>query len=115
MSQLREFFLGKSEFKTAEEIIAAVRNYKDFDTEVENITTAEALLIFQTSTQQTWLVATNARLYCVLDDINKSFTRAQWAIPKDQLVANGEVTASISTHDRSIRTGLLDIGPRHNW
>jgi hypothetical protein len=110
----REFFLGSSDFKSADEIIRLVAEYPSILPQ-EDLTGAEALLIFQTSKQQTWFVAGTRGLYCVLDDLNKSFTRVQWMIPFDRLITDGKKILSLATHDYTERTGLLDIGDRHNW
>ena len=112
---LREFLLGRGEFKTADQIIEVVREHSAFNPQREDAAEAEALLIFQTSKQQTWLVATKARLYCVLDDLGKSFTRVQWTMPAEELVSDGEVTVGISTRDKTERTGRLDIGEHRGW
>ncbi|HKV23157.1 MAG TPA: hypothetical protein VJN93_01070 [Candidatus Acidoferrum sp.] len=112
---LRKFFLGRGEFKSPSEIIQTVRESPDFDSQRENLANAEPLLLFQTSKQQTWLVATAARLYCVLDDLRRSFPPVRWSINKDNLVAAGQVTVNISARDSNDRTGLLNIGPRSNW
>jgi hypothetical protein len=115
-SSVREFFLGKVEFKTSDEIIETVRQHRDFDPQHENLDSAEAILIFQTSKQQTWLVATNLRLYCVLDDLEKSSTRVQWSIPIEKIAdKNGQLKINVQTRDKTERTGLLDIGERRNW
>jgi hypothetical protein len=106
--------LGKGEFKTSEKIIATLRDHKDFNPDTEDLSKAEAILIFQTSRQQTWLVATGSRLYCVLDDLDKSSTRVQWSVPIEKLADNtGKLR--IATRDKTERTGLLDIGERRNW
>lgn len=115
MSTVREFLLGRDEFKTADQIIEIVAKSPFFDPQREDTAHAEALLIFQTSKQQTWLVATQAQLYCVLDDLGKSFTRVQWAVPKEKLVADGKITVPISTSDKTEKTGRLNIGERRNW
>jgi len=112
---IRKFFLGTDEFKSPEEIVELIRTSAECDSQQEDIASAEALLIFQTSKQQTWLVATRSRLYCVIDDLNKSFTRVQWAISADTLVAGDTLAVEITTRSRSGRTGLLNIGPRRNW
>lgn len=70
----------------------------------------DALLLFRTRVQRTWIVATNKRLFCVLDD---SETRAssrliQWSLPLDK-------AGSIRVRSHKPRTGLLDIGPRTHW
>ena len=110
----REFFLGSSEFKSAEEIVKLVGEYPSI-LPGESLTDAETLLIFQTSQQQTWLVAAAKGLYCVLDDLNKSFTRVCWVIPLDKLIGADNKIVGLATHDKTEKTGLLDIGDRRNW
>jgi hypothetical protein len=112
---VRSFFLGQSGFASAAQIREVIRQSVNFDPSVEKIADAEGLLIFQTSKQQTWLVATRARLYCVLDDAGKGFTKIQWSTPARQLVSGGSVVAPISTHSMNERTGLVDIGDHRNW
>ena len=68
------------------------------------------LLIFSTSKQHTWLVATPVSLVCVLDDVRKEVPRIQWSMPIDQAKQ-----AEIAARSSSERSGLLDIGPRTNW
>jgi hypothetical protein len=115
MSEVRNFFLGRGEFKSLKEIIEIVRQSPKFDRNHEDAASAEALLIFQTSKQQTWLVATRARLYCILDDLRRSSTRVQWVLSANDLVAEGNITAPILAKDKNQRTGLLNVGPRRNW
>lgn len=115
---VRKFFLGQPEFKSPQEIIELVAESPQFDSQQESAQQAEGLLIFQTSRQQTWIVVTRLRLYCVLDDIGKGFTRVQWAIPREQCVANEQVTLPVEAHERgepSDRSGLVDIGGHRNW
>ena len=107
MNSFREFLLGRSEFKSPNEIIAIASTTDDIP--------AEALLIFQTSRQQTWLVATKRDLICVLDDLNKGFTRVQWRIPKESILTEGAVKIEMRTRSKTEKTGLLDIGERRNW
>ena len=112
---LKTLFLGGGEFKSPSDIIRVVPvDATDFDPQ-EDIDHAASLLIFQTSKQQTWLVATDKRLYCVLDDLPLSFTRVQWSMSKDILTSGGDVTVSIGTRDKTDRTGLLDIGKHTGW
>lgn len=112
---LRKFFLGRGELKSPIEIIAAIRESPDFDPRKEDIADAEALLIFQTSKQQTWLVATRTRLYCVLDDLRRSFRPVRWSLGAERLTRNGLLTVEISERPNTERTGLLDIGERRSW
>jgi hypothetical protein len=112
---VRKFFLGQDEFKMPSEIAARITEARAFNPHVEDAKSAEPLLIFQTSKQQTWLVATKARLYCVLDDLPRGFTRVQWSMNADTLVEDGKVIIPISTRDKTDRTGLLDIGMHRGW
>jgi hypothetical protein len=113
---VREFFLGRGQFKSADEVAETVRQSKNFDDSEEDPSNAGALLIFQTSKQQTWLVATRKRLYCILDDLGRAFTRVEWSMPRKKLVAQGNLLVRIKARDRTGRTGLVDIGDEHcNW
>lgn len=114
-NSIRQFFLGRGDFKSANEIIAIVRSQAADESESEGGERSDALLIFQTSKQQTWLVATRRALYCVLDDLHKGFTRIQWTLPADKLVGRSGMIAQISTSDKSEKTGLLHINGHRNW
>src|SRR5260221_14496595 len=63
------------------------------------------LLIFSTSKQHTWLVATARSLVCVLDDVRKEVPRIQWSMPIEETRG-----APIRAGSYSDRRGLLDIG-----
>jgi len=108
--------LGRRNFKTKGEIIEFVKNSKNYNPKKEFLDDSEALLIFQTSNQQTWLVSTKERLYCILDDIRKDKPNINWSVPKERLTTEDKVNVEIKIRDKSERTGLLDIGPNHrNW
>ncbi len=110
------FFTGRTDFETEEGIKRFITNSKRFSADAEDPTTAEALLIFQTSKQQTWLVSTSERLYCILDDRRKDQPHINWHIPKQQLVTGQEVSIELAARDRSAQSGLVDIGRKHrNW
>jgi hypothetical protein len=64
------------------------------------------LLIFSTSKQQTWLVADEFSLWCILDDRRKEQPRVQWWIKKDEVEPLREVC------DYSRTSGVLYIGAR---
>lgn len=111
--EIRKFLLGRGDFKSPREIIDVVKGYAGDGS--EGFDDAEALLIFQTSTQQTWLVVTNTTLYCVLDDLNKSSTKVQWSSPATELKRAGQKLSDISVRDKNDRVGLLQIGKHKNW
>lgn len=110
--EIRKILLGRGEFKSPKEIIDVVKSSGKHDS--EDFDNAEPLLIFQTSTQQTWLVATDAALYCVLDDLNRASTRVQWTTSAADFKKVGEQLA-ISARDKNDRVGLLQIGSHKNW
>jgi len=111
--ELRKILLGRGDFKSRQEIIEVARN--SGGSAGDDFSDAEALLIFQTSSQQTWLVATHRTLYCVLDDLNKDSTEVQWAVSSADLHPVGERIAGISAQDKNERVGLLNIGKHTNW
>lgn len=111
--EIRKILLGRGEFKSPKEIIDVVKSSGKHDS--EDFDNAEPLLIFQTSTQQTWLVATDVALYCVLDDLNRASTRVQWATSASEFKKVGEQFAGISARDKNDRVGLLQIGSHKNW
>ncbi len=111
----QNIFLGYRELATTQEIIDYVAGTELFDGESEDKESTATMLIFDTSKQRTWLLATSARMYCVLDDIRKTAPRLQWTMDRDELVKDGEVIASIGSREKSARTGKLDIGSHRGW
>lgn len=71
---------------------------------------SDAIVIFRTPKQRTWLVATDRQLFCVLDDDD---TRAsgrliQWRLSHDEA---RPVRAEVLNY----RIGGLRVGPRSKW
>ena len=113
---LPEVFLGYRDFMSKSEITSFIRKSKHFDAQKEDPKDAGALLIFQTSKQQTWIVSTSERLYCILDDIRKDNPNINWSMPKDAILKGNRMTLDITTREKSDKTGLVDIGSKHrNW
>jgi len=69
--------IGSRGFASVDEILLTVSRYAE-DTQDKGAENAKALLIFITSRQQTWLVATRRKLYCVLDDLRDEEPRVWW-------------------------------------
>jgi hypothetical protein len=71
----------------------------------------DALLFFKTSQQHTWLVATQANLYCVLDDADRRKTGelVQWALP----LGDAEPISPRSSDKPTY--GFLDINKHTYW
>ena len=121
--KLSELFSGREDFASKRQILDLIRQSMNFDPKSESVQNADALLIFSTSKQHTWLVATYERLYCILDDLRKDQPHINWSINKAQLVAGNSVVANIRSRPRSDKSGLisdksglLDIDETHrHW
>ena len=108
--------LGYRNFWGEQEIKELIKKSKNFDSGKESPSKAMSLLIFQTSKQQTWLVSTSVRLYCILDDIRKPRPKIQWSSTKQILSPDENYKSVIVTHPKSDETGQVDIGQqRKNW
>jgi hypothetical protein len=78
----------------------------------ENYLTAEALVIFESSSQHTWLVATNIALYCIFDWLKNDNPSVVWRIAKDEIVRNNRITLSIDLKDKSRKNGYVIINAK---
>ncbi len=113
---LRDFFAGRDVLSTAQEISSFVGRSRAFDAASEDLAKAEVLLLFRTPRQQTWLVTTERRLYCVLDDKAKSQPELRWTLAKADLLDGGSLKLQIEPRDHSERVGLISFGSRHkDW
>jgi len=97
------------------DIKQVVRQSKHFARDGASPENAAALLLLSTGAQQTWLVASARRLYCVLDDPRKGPPTVNWSLDRSDLVEDGVLKVSITTHDNTDRTGKVDIGPQKGW
>jgi hypothetical protein len=113
MSEWRSLLLGWREFKSREEIARCIVNSVNVDPRTEDPESASTLLLFQTSKQRTWLVATRERLYCILDDVRKPEPHINWSLPRKHIVADGDVVLDVRLHDRTENMGLIDFGSDH--
>lgn len=109
--------LGYRDFAKLEDIKASIP-LKFTISDNENLDKVGSLIFFKTKRQQTWLIASNQNLYCVLDDILSDKFEVRWKITKDELVDSlGEVILQIEI-DSSFRenSGRIDFGHNHkNW
>jgi hypothetical protein len=101
MSDFREF-LNPEQIKDS---ITKSKAYED-----EGVQDTRALLIFSTQTQQTWLVASTRRLYCILDDRRRPTAGIQWTMSLPEARKG-----PIESREYRGRTGFLDIGRRRDW
>jgi len=112
--KISELFCGRADFLSKTDVIQYAKNSKNFDSATEDLTKSDALLIFSTSKQHTWLTLTPQRLYCVLDDIRKDQPHINWSIPRSRILEEGDkITLSLAARDKTEVTGLLDIGEAH--
>jgi hypothetical protein len=91
-----------------------IRNSKNYSGDGSDPVEAGALLMLSTRVQQTWLVATPRRLYCLLDDLRQPRPTVSWSMPRAALVKHdGTLALALVEHPNSERTGLIDFGERH--
>jgi len=111
-----EFAALREEFESDVGIIRSISNSKNFNPETEDPSSADALLIFISSRQRAWFVATSERLYGIVDDLAKENPHINWSMPKHKLVSGEDVSVKLITREKNELSGLIDIGGTHsNW
>ncbi len=108
---LSELFDSNAFFRSEADIRLCIKNSKNY--KGEEPSTARLLTIFSTSKQRTYLVATSERLYCILDDARKDAPHINWSIAKGEILSNGRMLIDIRTRDKTDKTGIVDIGQKH--
>jgi hypothetical protein len=78
----------------------------------EDFMRSEMLLIFDTPIQHTWLVATNAALYCVFDNRRQPHARKLWRIARSDLEHDGKLIVQIGEAELTGRDNYLIVGGR---
>lgn len=113
---LVESLLGYRNFSSEPEIRRSIEQSKYYDASKESPEDAGSLLIFDTSRQHTWLVATGERLYFVLDDVRQPAPRVRRSVPRSELKAHPDGAVAVITRPKSAHAGLVDIGlRRRGW
>jgi hypothetical protein len=108
--RLSSILLGGRSFFKEDGIRQTVKKCSYFVPSTENIDSSDLLLIFKTSTQQTWLVFTEQRVYFVLDDIRQTDPEVRWRRIKDKLVTGNRVAIDLKLEGKSEKTGRINIG-----
>ena len=105
--KISELLLGQREFVSETQVIKRIKSSKRYDNDLEE-GSAGALLIFETSSQHTWVVITVKRVYVVLDDIRRPEPRVQWTTMRFPL--------RVKTGSKTERTGLVYFNDREkSW
>ena len=113
---LVESLLGYRRFSSELEIRESIKKSKSHDSSSESLDDAGSLLIFETSRQHTWLVATRARLYFILDDARKPAPEVKRAVRRSDLKTRPDGRIAVDTRSKSTTTGLVDVGlRRRGW
>lgn len=105
--------VGGHGMRSIDEIMAFIQDSRRFKSKTEVIKRSSVLLMYRSTTQCTWLVATNERLYCVLED--KTNIRLKWSRDRERTFLDGELLFEIVERDRPTHTDtkLVDIGSDH--
>lgn len=108
---------GTRPFLSVEQVKQFIVNSKNYKRDNTDPLSAGALLLLSTRRQQTWLIATPNRLYCILDDERKPEPHINWSMPRHRLVEDGGLAIQLEARDRTDdRLGLVDIGAQHrSW
>ena len=109
---LVESLLGYRAFASEREIRQSIEKSDGYDSSRESAEDARSLLIFETSKQHTWLVATGDRLHVVLDDVRRPAARVARSLGTSELMTEVDGRIAVDTQSKTIRTGLVDIGRR---
>lgn len=99
--------LGTEYFYTKDQIVQLVEKSGSI-LPIEKV--GDPIKLFDTRKQHTWLVPTNKKLFCILDDKNTrtSGRLIQWILPLE------EASPIIArAHKRTV--GIVQIGSRRNW
>jgi hypothetical protein len=97
-------------FADRETILQLIATDKRYDPNREQLDQLRELLIFATSSQQTWLVFSPLRVYCVLDNRELEKPTLRWSMPLQDFLET-----PIKVRDHSAASGILDIGNRKDW
>ena len=104
---LVESLLGYRAFAAEREIRRSIEKSGSYDSTRESQDDARSLLIFETSKQHTWLVATGDRLYFVLDDVRRPAPRIARAVDRSELRNQPDGRIAVDTKPKSVRPGSL--------
>jgi len=74
------FFFGKRDFKSKQNIIEWVKKSPQFNIENENLDKTKAILLYKTTNRSSWIVKTNRRVYKIIDDRFKKSPIINWSI-----------------------------------
>ena len=97
---LVESLLGYRSFSSEPEIRRSIEQSKYYDASKESPEDAGSLLIFDTSRQHTWLVATGERLYFVLDDVRQPAPRVRRSVPRSELNVQSDGRVAVITQPK---------------
>ncbi len=111
--KIADLFSDRKSFESKDAIIQSITQSKYYDPTVESPLRAGALIIFMTRGQHTWLVCSEARFYCVLDDLDRPSPHINWSLPKSSLISGRKVSIPLRIRDKNRDTGLIDIGEQH--
>lgn len=106
--------LGRRDFYSMQYIINFIIHSKNYSND-DDLKKAKVLKIFQTTKQNTWLVSTNIRMYCILDDNRKDEPIVRWSYPKSSILRDNNIYIEINYQDYSEKSGLLSIGRKKDW
>jgi len=77
---------------------------------LEEVGPVREILLFASSVQKTWLLFSNCRMYCFLDDISRDAFEEKFSLSKDEIVVNGKILPDIEINvEYKEKTGLISF------
>lgn len=105
--------LGYRDYSTQRKIRETIKTSINY--EGENIESAELLCLFDTSKQRTWMIATQKRIYLVLDDVRKEYLKVNKSFRINTLYSNGRIHVRIDPKYRSLAGVIYFQNASRGW
>lgn len=108
--------LGFRGFHKRDEIIEKIKSSELGNS--DSLQNVNYLIIFETTSQKTWLICSKQNLFCVLDEIDSDTLIVRWKMTKHELLDNSnnlKIKLNID-FDYKEKVGKVDFGSNHkSW
>lgn len=97
--------LGYRDFSTQKQIRETIKssvNYRG-----EDVDLAELFFFFETRKQRVWFVATDRRIYLIIDDVRKDFLKVNMSYKLGLIYSDGKLNINIDPHLKTLLYGKI--------
>lgn len=81
----------------------------------ENIESSELVCLFETSKQRTWFVATEKRVYLILDDIRKDIVKVNKSYRFNTIYSNEKLVIKIDSNYKTLTGRIYFKDSTRGW